>query len=86
MASLCFPAQWGGSCVRVERRWPLDGYPLTNGAGSFVRAEGRLPFGCAPLPDGAVDHRIGPSTSECTKVLHAIEPGSVFFFKFKSVY
>jgi len=65
---VCPPAQWGG----------------------FVCESGRtMPFGCAPLPDGDVDRRLGLSTSdgavdrsiglltsECTKVLHAVEPGS----------
>jgi len=54
--------------------WEVTSLP--NGAGSFARVEWQWPFGCAPPPDGAVDRRIGLSTSECTKVLHAVEPGS----------
>jgi len=64
-----------GSFVRLDRQWPFGCTSLPDGAGSFV-TEGQWPFGCAPLPDGTVDHHIVLSTSECTKDLHAVEPGS----------
>jgi len=73
---VCPPCPVGQVHVRVEGHWPFGCAPLPDGGGSFVRVEGQRPFECATLPDVAVDRRIGPSTSECTKVLNAVEPGS----------